>query len=325
MATIFPSGMRVLGGPFDFSWGDVRPSGFNAPSVYVTAERANYAGLLGGEVVKMSRGSTLQFSVNMPVSPPGGGPGTKTRAELITDINAVFGIAGGAPTEFAWEWRNGIRLADSTVGPNTGLAAVDDYTAVGEAAKNALFQMMGFPAVVSRDQLVAASLVRQLEFAPSNDDSSQLSSTVFLFPGLTKALLVEAVTGTYDTLFDVRAPGAAFSFAFSDGSAPYDPGLELTSEYMGGTAPANPVPLGALVQLGASPAYVAPVGVYPVSFKTSGPPSVTPLVYQKTAFVVEVPTMNVDRARCIAVASPDLFDDGTRFPARLSVRAWSLG
>lgn len=326
MATIFPSGLRVLGGPFDFQWGDVRTSGPNSPSVYITAGKANYAGLLGGEVVRMSRGSTLQFSANMTVSAPGGGPGTKTRAELITDINNVFGIAGGAPTNFAWPFLDGIRLADSTVGPNTGYAGVDDYTAVGEAAKNALFQMMGFPANTNRDQTTGAISPRFLELAFSNDDSSQLSSNVFVFPGLCKALLVEAQAGTSDGLFGPRAPGAAFALAFSNGTAAYDPGLALSSEYMRGLSAENPVPLfGTLVQMGRSPIYNAPVGDSPIVFQTSGFPSPVPLVYQKTSFVVEIPTMNAVQVRCLALGSPDIFGTGARNPARLAVRVWGLG
>lgn len=327
MATIFPSGERVLSGPFDFEWEDARSGGPNSPNVYLSGVDANYAGLAGGEQFNMSRGSTAQINQVVTVAAPGGGPGTKTRAELITDINAVFGLAGGAPTEFAFTCgTGGIRCIDNTVGPNTALAAMLDYTAVGEAAKDALYAMIGFNANVTRDITAVASTTRTLVGNGQLDDRSMLSSNFFSLPAGTKKLLLEVAVGNLAVFNSSTSPPAVFSLAWSDGSALYEPGagLLLLSELEWGLSGANPAQVVDQINLfGGQPSIMVPVKA-PASIQAV-PPAVVPAVWQRTQMEVIAPTMNASRVRAIALSCFDLFRSGSRHPTKMQLRAWAVG
>lgn len=327
MATIFPDGLRVLGGPTTFTWLDYRiaGSGPNSPNVYLTGRQGQYTGLAGGEQFTLSRGSTAQFSVVVTVAAPGGGPGTKTLAELVADINGVFGIAAGKPTDFAFAWKNSVRLVDNTVGLNTAYAEVVDYAGANEAAKNALFEKVGLPARFIRDITSPGSSSRDCGLEPTrqNDDASCISSNYLTLPANAKALWIRAQAGT---LGDINTISPIFSFFFSDGAGLEPPiGIKYLSELPGLENVFNPAPAFGTVMLGGgSTALTVPQNPQGI-FALPGPPIFFPTFTTTTDFKVEVPQWAPARVRCVAVGSLQTTPQTTRFCARLGMTAWVLG
>lgn len=324
MATIFPVPGNVLSSPVDFTWLDYRTIGTlqpNAPNVYITGlSGPAVEALVGGEQFALSRGSTLQVNVTVTVAAPGGP--TKTLAELIADINAVFGIAGGKPTDFAYEWNGGVRLVDATVGPNTGLAEVVSYAGADEDAKNALFQAVGLP-VMLRDQNAAARLTRSCGLEVALDDQSAVSSNYLALTADMRSVYVEVFAGSPG---GQHAPPPIVALAFSDGSAAYEPPLPYLSSYQGPEALVDPVPVfGAALKLGGQfggvIGYVVPVTDTAI-FKTSGPPITVPDVQSRAAFRVDIPRTGATRMRVMALGG---LGRSSRYAPYVQARAWGVG
>lgn len=328
MATIFPEGLRVLSGPVEFEWLDNRiaGSGPNSPNVYLTGAEGQYTGIAGGEQINLSRGSTAQINVAVTFAAPGGGPGTKTLAEMVTDINNVFGIAAGKPTDFAFAWQGVIRLVDSTVGLNTALAEVLDYVGANEAAKNALFVKVGLPAAFIRDIVTPARPVRDCGLDPGkqNDDASCISANFITIPAGAKALWLQARAGSLGDSADVTP---IFSLAFSDGVGLEPPiGANYLSAQPGAPSLFDPNPLFGAVSIGGgAQAFTVPQG-NPGIFKLPGGPIITlPDFTRMTDFMVEIPKWAPVRARCVANGTFNPTPNPKRFSARVGVRAWVLG
>ncbi len=324
MATIFTNNdLRVLSGPFDFQWVDVRPAGafqYNAPNVYITGVPADYASLAGGEQFVLSRGSTAQSGVTVTVSVPGGGPGTKTLAEVVTDINAVFGVAAGKPTEYAYAWAGAIRLVDATVGLNIGHAEVADYVGATDADKDLLYSRVGLPAQLARDVGQVAVAYRACGIVPW-DDQSCVSDNYFPLTGEMRALYIEAQGGGNG----VGYPSPIFSLAFALGSTPDKPQPYLGA-YQGVGSDAAPTPdYGFVNRVQPAGLFNIPTGVSDIFFRSGGPHS-PPQFQSRVGFRVDIPRTAPDRVRCIGLGSLQPTPTSTgRIGGVIAVRVWGLG
>lgn len=236
MATIFPQGEQLLSAPFDFEWADVRQGGPNSPGVYVDGVRVDFTTLVGGEVVTLSRGSTTQAGVPVIISAPGGGPGTKTVVEVVADINAVFGLAAGKPTDFAYVWQDAVRLRDRTVGPNVGLASCGLYN-VG--VPQGSINNIGLP-YLSRSEVAAASTTRVCSLALAPDDTSNISSNFFSIPQGTRKLGVVVTTSAPSGAQAVDDKKPSFTVGFSDQSTLQEPPYHTLRQI--GAYPIQPLP-----------------------------------------------------------------------------------
>lgn len=313
--TILQGSERVLSGPFDFLWTDLIPGGPNGPCVTVFGERGDFASLAPGDGCTLSRGSTLQSSV--PVAFTGA-----TLAQCVTDINAVFGIASGAPTDFAYAAVNAIALWDSTVGPNLALAGVNDLTGASSVLKDQTYARCGLPGIV-RDLSAAPYPVRRTATF-RNDDTSCLSSNAMPLPAGTSALVVEAFVGSYYDLLPLVA------VALSDGTAPYAlAGKSWLSQLAGALSFVDPnLPLGFVERVGPSPGPGPILSFSPVQrhlFVRTGLYDPGELS-QRARVRVPVPPVGATSARAVVLgAVPASPGPPSWFGAAASVRAWAVG
>lgn len=231
MATIFSSGERVLAGPFQFLWRTERTYGLNAPNVVIFGREPDLASIVGGEQLTASRGSTAQLGVVVTLAAPGGGAGTKTNNELAADFNAVFGIASGAPTDFAYPGLvlafPGLVLVDATVGLNTGLAAIVGYIGATPTIQAQVCAMVGIPVILKEVGAPAISSI-DIDAGYGVRNNAAISSNFMSIPVGTRELVLAFGVGN-------RAAGSIdqplFSLIWEDasgiGAPPYDT-LDMT-------------------------------------------------------------------------------------------------
>lgn len=332
MATIFPNGERVLGAPIDLRWAGEQPVAGTIPhSPYVIADGASaeYADLAGGEQFNLSRGSTAQNAVTVTVSAPGGGPGTKTLAEVVADINAVFGVTAGKPTNFAFAWKNRIRLWDKTVGGNVGRIEVDEYLGADEAAKNAVYEKIGLAQFLSRTQ---GSLYYEptLGHAVVNDDMAVFSSTYLVLPPETKGVWVEVGAGNYSQGDGPWVPVVSGHFATETFGIPPSP--RLMSNLQGQESFRSAVPTsGSLVKVGGFAgvvAYIVKPGEQGIFVPPPGGVLALPNITGKSQIYIPVPKTSATRFYGVAMgAVPDEDASGSadRYAALCSMKAWAVG
>lgn len=221
MATIFqnPDSLRLLGSA-SVVWTDNAPllwSGGAGNVVMIDGIAPTLSSIVGGEQFGLSRGSTAQSAQVVTLSAPAA-PGTKTLAQVVADINAVLGIASGAPTDFAYAFNGHVRLIDKTVGLNVGLAYVDGYLGANDTVKDGVFKMVGLPEGILRSIGTTAAPTRLADIALANDNGSTVSATALSLPDGSRELEVEiGIQNTYNTHRPILVP------MFSDGSAAYEP------------------------------------------------------------------------------------------------------
>jgi hypothetical protein len=221
MTTIFqnPDSLRLLGSA-SVVWTDNAPliwSGGAGTVVMIDGIAPALSSIVGGEQFQLTRGSTAQIAQTVTLAAPGA-PGTKTLAQVVTDINAVFGIAGGAPTEFAYEFAGHVRLIDKTVGMNIGRAAVDAYIGANNTIQDGVFKKVGLPVGINRSIATVAAVTRMVDVALANDNGSIVSSTALALPDGSRELEVEiGIRNEWNRHRPILIP------MFSDGSAAYEP------------------------------------------------------------------------------------------------------
>lgn len=326
MLPIFPPARRVLTPPTDFLWASARPAGTpqpNAPNVWVTGIAASLASIVGGEQFALSRGSTAQNNTTVTLTAPGAPP--KTLTELVADINAVFGIAAGKPTDFAFAWRGGVRLVDKTVGLNTGLIEVVSYAGANETAKNALYNAIGLP-IISRDQAAPPNVVRYTGVEIANDDGSCVSTNYLALTPEMTSVYVEVDAGCAGPTF-ADAPQPVVALAFSDGTVTYEPPLYWLTQYPGPEALSDPAAyFGAITKLGGvlGGIQAMQVGFFDSSIFNPGILP-TPANSSRSGFEVPIPRMGATRVRAIALGARGAFATTTRYSPTVSMRAWGVG
>jgi len=313
MATIFRQGEQVLSGPFTFEWADVRQGGPQSPGVYLDGERADFGSLAGGEIVVLTRGSTAQ--VGVPVAMTGA-----TVAQCVVDINAIFGLAAGKPTDFAYVVDGSrIRLRDATVGPNAGRARVASYGAGGS------INNIGLP-IMDRDQTAAAGPLRSCSLPPTQDDTSNITSNFFDIPAGTRRIVVDAtvqhpVSGVTQLLVTDKLP--IIALGLSDSSAGQEPPYRSSSQLSLGIAVPKPGTVFSRLKLtDPGTAYVYELAVDPIfsSPGTVGTDQIQHLIYE-----FEVPPM-FRRARIINAGSvPRVLPFTSDFVPIVGARAWAVG
>ena len=316
--TILQGTERLLAGPHNFLWSDIIPAGPNGPCVTVFGDgNADFGSINAGvDGCTLSRGSTLQSG--LPVTFTG-----TTLVQCVADINAIFGIVGGAPTNFAYPFNNTIVLWDSTVGLNIALAGVDDLTGANEAAKNQTFSRCGLPNI-TRDAAAAPNIVRRvgtLRF----DDMSCLSTDTFPIPLNTTALIVEAATGSSPFSSDFSSPTPAISLCFSDGTAIYEPaGKIFISEMPGPLSFVDPNPaIGLVSSVGPGNVLSFAQSDQSVFVRPPGALIVVP-VYSRSRIRVPVPPVGATLVRVAALAALPISQPSWR-GANVSIRAWAIG
>lgn len=317
MATIFRQDEQVLAGPLDFEWADVRQGGPQYPGVYVDGVQADFASLVGGEQITLTRGSTAQVGVVVTST----GPGV---VQLATDINAIFGIAGGAPTDFAYVIAsNRIRLRDATVGPNAGLAAVVAYPVT---APQGSIVNMGLP-IIRRSQVAAASTTRRCSLGTTHDDTSNITSNYFTVPEGTKRLVVDVIfkspiVGVIPQKIFDKVP--IFTLGYSDQTVTQEPPYRTVGQLaIGKSEPLPGLVGGAFVQLSPSlnmaypPIFNDPIFTSGTAFGTE----------QEQHAVVEFPVM--PQARRVRAILPGCLPTATPFSSNytpdVSMRIWAIG